>query len=43
MEFTLDNATSCETVPATAQELGHKVLDVYNVNDTTWKILIKKS
>jgi TusA-related sulfurtransferase len=30
-------------VPAAAEELGHKVLEVSKVDDVTWKIVIRKS
>ncbi|MBS7281623.1 MAG: sulfurtransferase TusA family protein, partial [Candidatus Freyarchaeota archaeon] len=39
----IDNAPSCETVPAAAEELGHKVLEVTKIDETTWKIIIRKS
>ncbi len=42
-EFIIDNMPSCETVPAAAKELGHKVLEVMKIDDTSWKIIIKKS
>ena len=42
-EFIVDNMPSCETVPAAAEELGHKVLEVTKIDDTTWKIVIQKS
>jgi tRNA 2-thiouridine synthesizing protein A len=43
LEFIIDNVPSCETVPAAAEELGHKVLEVSKIDETTWKIIIKKS
>lgn len=43
LEFTIDNAPSCETVPAVAEELGHKVLEVKKLDETSWKIVIQKS
>ncbi len=43
LEFIIDNAPSCETVPAAAEELGHKVLEVSKIDETTWKIIIQKS
>jgi len=42
-EITLDNAPSCETIPAAAEELKHKVLEVTKLDPTTWKIVIQKS
>lgn len=42
LEFVLDNMPSCETVPAAAKELGHKVLEVTKIDETTWKIVISK-
>jgi len=42
-EFIIDNMPSCETVPAAAEELGHKVLEVTKIDETTWKIVIQKS
>lgn len=42
-EITLDNAPSCETIPAAAEELKHKVLEVTKLDQTTWKIVIQKS
>lgn len=42
-EFIVDNMPSCETVPAAAEELGHKVLEVTTIDETTWKIIIQKS
>ncbi len=42
-EFIVDNMPSCETVPAAAEELGHKVLEVTKIDETTWKIVIQKS
>lgn len=42
LEFIIDNAPSCETVPAAAEELGHKVLEVTKIDETTWKIVIQK-
>lgn len=42
-EITLDNAPSCETIPAAAEELKNKVLGVTKLDDMTWKIVIKKS
>lgn len=43
LEFITDNVPSCETVPAAVEELGHKVLEVSKIDETTWKIIIKKS
>ena len=43
LEFIIDNVPSCETVPAAAEELGHKVLEVTKIDETSWKITIKKS
>lgn len=42
LEFIIDNIPSCETVPAAAEELGHKVLEVKKTDETTWKIVIQK-
>ncbi|HID60995.1 MAG TPA: hypothetical protein EYP46_03955 [Hadesarchaea archaeon] len=41
LELILDNAPSCETIPAAAGEL--KVLEVVKLDQTTWKIVIQKS
>jgi tRNA 2-thiouridine synthesizing protein A len=43
LEFVIDNVPSCETVPAAAEELGHRVLGVTKIGETTWKIVIQKS
>jgi tRNA 2-thiouridine synthesizing protein A len=43
LEFVIDNVPSCETVPAAAEELGHRVLKVSKVDEVTWKIVIRKS
>ncbi len=43
LEITLDNAPSCETIPAAAEELNHKVLGVDKLDLTSWKISIQKS
>lgn len=43
LEFVIDNVPSCETVPAVAEELGHRVLEVKKIDETSWKITIKKS
>lgn len=43
LEFIIDNVPSCETVPAATEELGHKVLEVSKIDETTWKIVIRKS
>ena len=42
LEIILDNAPSCETVPAAAEEMKHEVIEVKKVNDREWQILIKK-
>jgi tRNA 2-thiouridine synthesizing protein A len=42
LEFMIDNVPSCETVPAAAEELGHKVLEVAKVDEATWRIVIQK-
>lgn len=41
-ELIVDNLPSCETVPAAARELGHKVLEVTKIDETTWKIVIQR-
>lgn len=41
-ELIVDNVPSCETVPAAVEELGHKVLEVTKIDETTWKIVIQK-
>lgn len=41
-EFVIDNMPSCETVPAAAEELGHKVLEVTKIKENEWKIIIQK-
>lgn len=43
LETVLDNAPSCETIPAAAEELKHKVLEVTKLDQTNWKIVVKKS
>ncbi len=43
LEFIIDNAPSCETVPAAAEELGHKVSEVTKIDEVSWKITVKKS
>ncbi len=43
LEFIIDNVPSCETVPAAAEELGHKVSEVTKIDEVSWKITIKKS
>ncbi len=42
LEITLDNAPSCESIPAAAEELKHKVLGVDKLDQTSWKISIQK-
>lgn len=42
-EFIIDNVPSCETVPAAAEELGHKVLGVSKIDEAVWKITIQKT
>jgi tRNA 2-thiouridine synthesizing protein A len=41
-ELIVDNVPSCETVPAAAEELGHKVLEVSKIDETIWRIVIQK-
>lgn len=42
LEVILDNPPSCETIPIAAKKQKCDVLEVTKINDTTWKIIIKK-
>lgn len=42
LELFTDNVPSCESIPAAAEELGHKVLEVSKVEENVWKIAIQK-
>jgi tRNA 2-thiouridine synthesizing protein A len=42
LEVILDNPPSCETIPTVAKKRKSGVLEVTKINDTTWKIIIKK-
>jgi len=40
--ITIDNAPSCETIPAAAEELRHRVIEVKKIGETDWNIVIQK-
>ena len=42
LEVILNNEEAIENIPRSMNDEGHKVLEVKKVNDTDWKILIKK-
>ena len=42
LEVILNNKEAIENIPRSMNDEGHKVLEVKKVNDTDWKILIKK-
>ncbi|MEW6222905.1 MAG: sulfurtransferase TusA family protein [Candidatus Hadarchaeota archaeon] len=43
LEITLDNAPSCETIPPAVEEMKNKVLEVTKLDQTNWKIVVRKS
>jgi len=42
LEVVLDNPPSCETIPIAAKKQGCNVLEISKIDDTTWRITIKK-
>jgi len=42
LEVVFDNPPSCETIPATAEKHGCKVLEISKINDKLWRIRIRK-
>jgi len=42
LEVILDNPPSCETIPMAAKKHNCNVLEISKIDDTTWRITIKK-
>ena len=42
LEVILDNPPSCDAIPIAAKKKMCKILEVSKINDTTWRIVIKK-
>lgn len=42
LELLTDNAPSCETIPAAAEELKNKVVEVKKEDGQNWRIVIQK-
>ena len=42
LEIVLDHEPAVENIPRSMDNEGHKVLEVKKINDSDWKILIRK-
>jgi len=42
LEVILDNPPSCETIPIAAKKQNCNVLEISKIDNTTWRITIKK-
>lgn len=42
LEIIIDYESSSENVPKSMENEGHKVIEVKKINDTDWRILVKK-
>ena len=42
LEIILDHEPAVENIPRSMDNEGHKVLEVKKINDSDWKILIRK-
>ena len=42
LEVILDNPPSCDAIPTAATKRRSEVLEITKINDTTWRILIRK-
>lgn len=42
LEVIVDHEPAVENIPRSMDNEGHKVLEVKKINDTDWKIVIKK-
>ena len=42
LEIILDHEPAVENIPRSMDNEGHKVLEVKKINDSNWKILIRK-
>lgn len=43
LRVVVDHLPAVENVPRSMQNEGHEVLDVFQVNDTDWALIIKKA
>lgn len=43
LEIITDHRPATENVPRSMENEGHKVLEVVSINETDWRIVVKKS